>query len=218
MLGYPDPKLLYILDTDASNDGVRAVLSQVQGGEERVIRYYSKTLTPPERNYCVTRRELLTVVKRVKHFRPYLYGQKFTLRTDHASLLWLCQRKEPSDQVARWLETLAEFRYTLHHRAGTKHGNADGLSQGPCGDCKQCQHLERRDGGPTWDELALEGTDPEFLALDQGLDIPGERERITIEARPIQEVVPDPAQLAREQSEGNGAVATFYKAIQQVQR
>ena len=88
------------------------------------------------------------------------------------------------------------------------------MSQGPCGDCKQCQCIERRDGGPTWDELALEGTDPEFLALDQGLDIPGERERITIEAQPIQEVVPDPAQLAREQSEGNGAVATFYKAIQ----
>ena len=86
MLGYPDPKLPYVLDADVSNDGVGAVLSQVQDGEERVIGYYSKTLTPPEKNYCATRRELLAVVKEVKHFRPYLYRQKFTLRTDHVSL------------------------------------------------------------------------------------------------------------------------------------
>ena len=86
VLGYPDPKLQYILDTDASAVEVGAVLTQVQDGEERVMAYYSKTLAPPECNYCVTRRELLAVVKAVKHFRPYLYGNKFKLRTDHASL------------------------------------------------------------------------------------------------------------------------------------
>ena len=59
VLGYPDPALPYILDTDASAVGVGAVLSQIQDGKERVIGYYSKTLSPPERNYCVTRRELL---------------------------------------------------------------------------------------------------------------------------------------------------------------
>ena len=57
VLGYPDPKLPYILDTDASAVGVGPVLSQIQEDEERVIAYYSKTLLPPsERNYCVTRR------------------------------------------------------------------------------------------------------------------------------------------------------------------
>ena len=131
VLDYPDPRLTYFLDTDVSKDGVGAVLSQIQDGEERVIGYYSNTLTPPERNYCVTRRELLAVVKGVKHFRPYFYGQQFNLRTNHAFLMWLCRRKEPSDQVARWLKTLAEFRYTLIHRAGPKHGNADGLSRRP---------------------------------------------------------------------------------------
>ena len=92
ILGYPDPKLEYILDTDASDVGVGAVLFQVQQEKERVITYYSKTLTPAERNYCVTHRELLAVVKDVKHFRPYLCGQKFRLWTDHASLMWLCRR------------------------------------------------------------------------------------------------------------------------------
>lgn len=99
MLGYPGPKLPYVLDTDASNEGVGAVLSQLQDGEERVIGYYSKTLTPPERNYCVTRRELLALVKGVKQFRPYLYGQKFTLRTDHASL---CGSVREENHWTRW--------------------------------------------------------------------------------------------------------------------
>ena len=120
MLGYPDPTRPYILNTDASAVGVGAVLSQVQNGEERVIAYYSKTLATAERNYCVTRRELLAVVKATKHFRPYLYGRQFLLRTDHASLLWLCRRKEPSGQVARWLELLSEFQYQLQHRPGVK--------------------------------------------------------------------------------------------------
>ena len=56
VLAYPDPGTPFILDTDASNDGVGAVLSQVQQGAERPIAYYSKTLSPSERNYCVTRR------------------------------------------------------------------------------------------------------------------------------------------------------------------
>ena len=157
VLGYPDPALRYTLDTDASNVGVGAVLSQEQNGVERVIAYYSKTLAPPERNYCVTRRELLAVVKAVKHFRPYLYGQEFRLRTDHASLRWLCRRHEPSAQVARWLEILAEFQYSLEHRAGLKHGNADGLSRKPqCDSCRQCELIERRDGGPSRRELEAE--------------------------------------------------------------
>ena len=66
----------YILDTDASAVGVEAV-SQIQKGKKRVIAYYSKTLAPPERNYCVTRRELLAVVTAMKHFGPYLCGTKF---------------------------------------------------------------------------------------------------------------------------------------------
>ena len=152
VLGYPDPKLPYILDTDASAVGVGAVLSQIQDGKERVISYYSKTMDQHERNYCVTRKELLAVVMAVKQFKPYLYGRPFTLRTDHASLLWLCRRKEPSHQVARWLEILAEFTYRIEHRAGKKHHNADALSR-KCVDCKQCQKIELRDGGPSHQEL-----------------------------------------------------------------
>ena len=142
ILGYPDPELPYVLDTDASLSAAGGVLSQVQDGVERPIAYFSKTFSKPERNYCVTRRELLAVVLSVQHFRPYLYGRKFLLRTDHASLQWLRRRKEPEGQVARWLEILSEFSYDLKHRPGVQHGNADGLSRRLCGDCPQCQRVE----------------------------------------------------------------------------
>jgi len=112
------------------------------------VAYYSKTLAAAKKNYCTTRKELLAVVKVVKHFRPYLYGRTFRLRTDHASLIWLCKRAEPLSQVARWLEILAEFSYRIEHRAVRKHGNVDDMSHQLVEDCKQCLHIEKRDGGP----------------------------------------------------------------------
>ncbi|KAG5891946.1 hypothetical protein JTB14_002222 [Gonioctena quinquepunctata] len=93
VLSYPLPNGKFILDTDASNVGLGAVLSQIQEGQEKVIGYFSKTLSKPERNYCVTRRELLAVVKGVEHFYKYVYGRRFLLRTDHAALKWLLQFK-----------------------------------------------------------------------------------------------------------------------------
>ncbi|GBM08967.1 Retrovirus-related Pol polyprotein from transposon 297 [Araneus ventricosus] len=86
ILTYPRADKDFILDTDASNEGIGAVLSQNIGNEERVIPDFSKSLGKPERNYCVTRKELLAIVKSIEHFHHYFYGRKFLLRTDHASL------------------------------------------------------------------------------------------------------------------------------------
>ena len=135
ILAYPDPKREFVLDTDASDYGIGAVLSQVHDGQERVVAYGSRALTKAERRYCVTRREMLAVVYFIKYFRHYLAGAKFTLRTDHASLRWLKSFKEPEGQVARWLEILEEYHYDLIHRPGRKHGNADAMSRGPCHQC-----------------------------------------------------------------------------------
>ena len=141
ILAYPEYSLPFILDTDASHVGTGAVLSQVQDGREHVVSYYSKMFTPEEGNYCVTRKELLAIVKAVKHFRHQLYGRKFTVRTDHASLAWLLRNPAPSGQLARWIEILSEFEYELMHRKGLKHSNVDGLSRRVCLDCKQCERL-----------------------------------------------------------------------------
>ena len=130
-LRYPDFSQEFLLDTDASDFGIGAVLSQLVAGVERPVAYYSRSLSKPERRYSTTRKELLALVDSVKHFRCYLYGRKFRARTDHAALQWLHNFKEPTGQVARWLERLAEFQYEIVHRAGRIHSNADALSRYP---------------------------------------------------------------------------------------
>ena len=136
ILVYPDYTKPFVLDTDASDVGIGAVLSQVyDDGTEHVIAYGSRSLSRQEQKYCVTRKELLAVVEFSQHFRAYLLGRQFTLRTDHGSLVWLQNFKEPEGQLARWLEKLQEYDFIIKHRKGTKHGNADALSRLPCTQC-----------------------------------------------------------------------------------
>ncbi|GFY20569.1 retrovirus-related Pol polyprotein from transposon 412 [Trichonephila clavipes] len=146
ILIYPQPDEPFILDTDASNESVGAVLSQEIDGQERVVAYWSKCLSKPERNYCVTRKELLAIVKAIEHFHHYLYGQKFLLRTDHASLTWLMNFRNTEGQVARWIQRLNEYYFDIRHRKGSSHGNADALSRRPCPEnCRHCSRVETKD-------------------------------------------------------------------------
>ncbi|GBM11574.1 Retrovirus-related Pol polyprotein from transposon 297 [Araneus ventricosus] len=150
ILTYPRIDKDFILDTDASNEGIGAVLSQNIGNEERVIAYFSKSLGKPERNYCVTRKELLAIVKSIDHFHHYLHGRKFLLRTDYASLRWLLNFKEPEGQIARWIQRLQEYDFEIQHRKGTTHGSAIALSRRPCKEsCKQCTNAEKKFGMET---------------------------------------------------------------------
>ncbi|KRZ65623.1 Retrovirus-related Pol polyprotein from transposon 17.6, partial [Trichinella papuae] len=135
VLTFPDFNVPFIVDVDASAEGIGAVLSQLSHGNERVVAYASRTLTKAERRYCVTRKELLALVWSIKEFRPYLYGQQFDARTDHSCLRWLRNFKEPEGQVARWLEQLAEYDFNVLHRPGRAHCNADALSRQRCPQC-----------------------------------------------------------------------------------
>ena len=132
ILAHPNDDGQFLLDTDASGVCIGGVLSQVQDGKEHVVAYSSKSLNTAETNYCVTQKELWAVVYHVKHFRYYLYGRHFTIRTDHGSLRWLHRFKEPEGQLARWLDVLAEYDYTIVCRPGVQHRNADALSRRPC--------------------------------------------------------------------------------------
>jgi hypothetical protein len=143
VLAYPQPGERFIVDTDASNFGIGGVLSQIQDGQERVIAYYSKTLNMAERNYCVTRRELLAIVRTLEHFHKYLYRQEFHLRTDHSALTWLLSFKNLEGQTARWIKRLQEYSFTSEHSQCKKHNNADALSRRPCQeDCTYCHKVE----------------------------------------------------------------------------
>ena len=95
------------------------------------MAFASRLCSAAERNYNVTRRELLAVMFALKTFRQYLLGVKFTIRTDHAALEWLKKTPTPIGQQARWVEQLEEFDYDIQHRPGHRHGNADALSRRP---------------------------------------------------------------------------------------
>ena len=164
IMAYPQEEGDYILDTDASAYAIGAVLSQMQKQEdgstaEKVIAYASRILHPRETRYCVRRREMLAIVHFVKYFRPYLWGRKVLIRTDHASLRYVKTMKEPSDQFHRWIERLEEVEYTIEVRQGVNHGNADGLSRMLCGGknciCGPVQLLETRQGGDDDHEIVF---------------------------------------------------------------
>jgi len=135
ILAMPNDADPFLLDTDACDVSIGAVLSQVQNGVERVIAYASRSLSKPERNYCVTRKELLAIVCYTKTFRQYLLGRQFVIRTDHSALQWLRTTPEPIGQQARWCEILKEFDFQIVHRLGRLHGNADAMSRRPCRQC-----------------------------------------------------------------------------------
>ena len=141
VLAYPVFSKPFILDTDASDVGISGVLSQLDSeGRERVIAFGSRLLTKPDRQYCVTRRELLAVVTFIRQYRPYLICRRFTLRTDHGSLTWLRNFREPEGQLARWLEQLQELEFNMVHRPSKAHQNADSLSRLPCRQLGQSNH------------------------------------------------------------------------------
>ena len=187
VLPYPDPSLPYLLDTDASAEGVGAVLSQVKDGQEWVVAYFSTKFSKAERNYCVTRKELAAVVKSLAHFHHYLYGAEFVVRTDHAALRWLKTLKEPEGQLARWLGKLEQYNYQMVHRAGRVHNNADSLSRRPCEPA--CPHCFRRESTVICQRLQVLGSaeganeqwrtdqreDLDLAPVIQGLEAGGER-------------------------------------------
>ena len=133
----------FILDIDASNHCMCAVLSQVLNGKEKVIAYASRALGKSQLNYCMTKKELLAVVTFVEHFRRYFHGRHFVVRTDHASLKWLDIFKDVDGMLSKWLAKWDVYDNELVYRRGALHGNADGLSRKhthkfPRDDCPQC--------------------------------------------------------------------------------
>lgn len=119
----------YILTTDASNVSLGAVLSQMTDNKDLPISFASRTLNPAEQNLSTIEKEMLAITWAVKHFRPYLYGRKFTLRTDHKPLQWLHSLKEPNAKLMRWKLLMEEYDYTVEFIKGRSNCVADCLSR-----------------------------------------------------------------------------------------
>ena len=167
LLSYPDIRQgNFILDTDASNTGVGGVLSQVQDDKERVIGFYSHLLSDSERRYCITKREFLGVIKSVQHFKPYLYGQKFLIRTDNAAVSHLLTLTDAQEQIQRWQLFMSQFSFDIIHRPGRHHLNADFMSRVPCQQCG------RKDELPSEVNSSKSKGKPRRFRIKESVDVP----------------------------------------------
>ena len=140
VLAYPDMTKPFVLETDASDSGVDAVLSQPQDdGAFHPVAYASRSLTSAESNYGVTELvELVTlaVVWALIHFRGYLYGNSITVYTDHAAVKTVLETPNPSGKHAHWWSKVYESgvkSISIEYKSGKSNMNADALSRNPVG-------------------------------------------------------------------------------------
>jgi predicted aspartyl protease len=132
VLAHPNFKEPFIVQTDASDIGLGAVLSQVIDGQERVVMYISRILQPAEKKWAPREKEALAIIWACETFRPYLIGNRFLVETDHRSLQWLMEAQKPA-RLVRWALRLSEFEFEIRYRPGNANQNADVLSRLPVG-------------------------------------------------------------------------------------
>ena len=129
----PDPSLQFIVEVDASNTGVGAVLSQRSVSDQKLhpCAFFSRRLTTSERNYDVGNRELLAVKLALEEWRHWLEGceHPFIVWTDHRNLVYIQTAKRLNSRQARWALFFGRFNFTLTYRPGSKNLKPDALSR-----------------------------------------------------------------------------------------
>uniref|UniRef100_A0A3Q3B5M5 Gypsy retrotransposon integrase-like protein 1 n=1 Tax=Kryptolebias marmoratus TaxID=37003 RepID=A0A3Q3B5M5_KRYMA len=133
VLCHPDPGKQFLVEVDASDTGVGAVLSQRSSSDSKVhpCAFFSRRLSPSERNYDVGNRELLAIKLALEEWRHWLEGSRepFVIWTDHKNLTYLQNAKRLNPRQARWSLFFARFNFILTYRPGTKNIKADALSR-----------------------------------------------------------------------------------------
>ena len=131
ILAHYDPAQKTELRVDASNLGLGAHLVQIDGERKQLLACASRTLLKHERNYSTTEKECLAIVFGLKKFRPYLFGRKFTVVTDHCGLCYLMSAKDLENRLARWSLKVMDYDFEIIYNKGAKHQDADYLSRNP---------------------------------------------------------------------------------------
>uniref|UniRef100_A0A8C8DED1 Gypsy retrotransposon integrase-like protein 1 n=1 Tax=Oryzias sinensis TaxID=183150 RepID=A0A8C8DED1_9TELE len=132
VLAFANPKLPYVLHTDASTTGLGAALYQEQEGDLRVVAFASRGLSRSEARYPAHKLEFLALKWAVtEKFCDYLYGSFFTVVTDSNPLTYILTTAKLDATSYRWLSALSTFSFQLQYRAGKQNMDADGLSRRP---------------------------------------------------------------------------------------
>lgn len=132
LLAHYDPDKESMLETDASDGVVAAVLSQLHpDGEWHPVAYFSKTMAPAELNYEVHDKEMLAIIRSLSQWRAELQGSPSRVKicTDHRALEYFMTTKQLTSRQARWAELLSQFFFTIMYRPGKQNSLADALSR-----------------------------------------------------------------------------------------
>ncbi|KAI9551000.1 hypothetical protein GHT06_005556 [Daphnia sinensis] len=119
------------VQTDASQIGLGAVLSQDSGNGQRPVAFISRKLTDTETRYHANELECLAVVWALKKLRSYIYGRHFTIKTDSSAVKWMVSKKEVKGKFLRSIMELQEFTFDIEHVKGVENQVADALSRNP---------------------------------------------------------------------------------------
>src|SRR6266540_3156136 len=131
VLRHPDFNKPFILYTDASKEGIGAVLCQKDEdvNANYVIQYYSRTLAEGQRNWFTTNLECLAIIEAIRHFDAYLRNRPFTLYTDYEALATLRTQSQPRGRRARWIAELKNYQFHAKHFPEKENHMADYLSR-----------------------------------------------------------------------------------------
>ena len=130
-LSYPNFDKPFIIECDASNVGVGAVLMQFDDNDDlRPLALASHTLNAAMRNYSATMREAYAIVWALREFEPYILNMDVTVWTDHDALAWVAKGTDKIDpKLMRWKQELRKFKPKIYHKKGTFNRGADFLSR-----------------------------------------------------------------------------------------
>ena len=120
---------MFIVHSDASGAGIGATLNVQRDGVEKPVAFFSRQLQGAEKRYSATELEGLAVFKSINFWDHFLYGQKFTVVTDHRALVYLLQSKRLNKRLHGWVLKLLDFNFDIMYRPGKANSDADGLSR-----------------------------------------------------------------------------------------
>jgi len=126
-LAMPNFKDFFTVETDASGDGIGAILTQ-QG---KPIAFMSKALGVAKKSWSTYAKEMLAILEAIRLWRPYLLGRKFYIQTDQRSLKFLLEQHITTPEQQKWVAKLLGYDYEIIYRSGRENAAADALS------CKQ---------------------------------------------------------------------------------